>query len=61
MDKDILELLEFNEVLYRISHGHCPICNNKICEGEFRDLFSIKEFEISGICQKCQDKISGVN
>lgn len=61
MGKDILEQLGFNEVLDRISHGHCPICNNEICEGEFRDSFSIKEFEISGICQKCQDKISGGN
>lgn len=50
MNKDILELLGFTEELNRISCGHCPICNNKIHTDEFRDLLSIKEFRISGLC-----------
>lgn len=27
---------------------------------EFRDALSAKEYTISGLCQKCQDKIFGV-
>ena len=33
-----------------------------MCEGdcvEFRDDLSRREFEISGMCQKCQDRIFG--
>ena len=56
MNKNILELLGFTEELNRISCGHCPICNNIINIDEFRDLLSIEEFRISGLCQKCQDK-----
>ncbi len=61
MNEKILKQLGFTKELNRISCGHCPICNNKIFKDEFRDLLSIKEFEISGLCQKCQDKIFGAN
>ena len=37
--------------------GLCPICGNPI--GEFRDELSKREFEISGMCQNCQDSIFG--
>jgi hypothetical protein len=33
--------------------GICPFC--KGAPGEFRDELSKKEFQISGLCQKCQD------
>ena len=60
MNKDILELSGLTEALTRLSCGHCPICNNKIHTDEFRNLLSVKEFRISGLCQNCQDKIFGV-
>lgn len=60
MNKEILEQLGFIEELNRISCGCCPICNSKIYTDEFRDSLSVKEFRISGLCQKCQDKIFGV-
>lgn len=41
-----------------IDSGKCPFCENAI--GEFRDELSIKEFKISGLCQKCQDDVFGV-
>ncbi len=38
----------------------CPCCKAKIsCLSEFRDGLSVKEYKISGICQKCQDKVFG--
>lgn len=33
----------------------CPCCSHEI--GDFRDQLSRKEFGISGLCQKCQDKV----
>ena len=35
----------------------CPGCKQKITE--FRDSQSITEYKISGLCQKCQDKLFG--
>lgn len=37
--------------------GRCPTCGNAI--GGFRDDLSVKEFSISGMCQKCQDSVFG--
>lgn len=39
------------------SEGKCPTCGS--CIGEFRDVLSAREFEISGMCQKCQDSVFG--
>lgn len=35
----------------------CPFCKNPV--GDFRDEISKKEFEISGLCQSCQDDMFG--
>ena len=37
--------------------GLCPTCGQKVLE--FRDKLSAKEFEISGMCQECQDSVFG--
>ena len=43
-----VNILDFN--------GKCPLCGKEIdVSNEFRDSLSIKEYFISGICQKCQD------
>ncbi len=36
---------------------HCRTCNNDV--GTFRDDLSLREFYISGMCQKCQDGTFG--
>ena len=36
--------------------GNCPWCTKPINMDDFKDDLSRKEFEISGICQKCQDR-----
>jgi len=35
----------------------CPTCRGDIKEVDFRDELSKKEYSISGMCQKCQDKV----
>lgn len=35
--------------------GQCPICAKPI--GEFKDPLSRREYEISGMCQTCQDEV----
>lgn len=37
--------------------GFCPTCREPV--GEFRDRLSVKEYGISGMCQKCQDSVFG--
>ena len=41
----------------RKASGECPFCGKKA--KKFRDRKSEKEFKISGLCQKCQDKTFG--
>lgn len=44
----------------RINAGKCPLCNAEI-NGveEFKDEASMREYGISGMCQKCQDETFG--
>ena len=47
----------FGEEVRRAMLGICPFCNTPVTVEDFRDDLSRKEFEISGMCQKCQDSI----
>lgn len=47
----------FPEYVSRRKEGLCPTCGGEITE--FRNALSKKEFEISGMCQKCQDSVFG--
>lgn len=41
-----------------IELGRCVSCNNKDLTTEsFKDDVSLREYEISGLCQECQDKV----
>ena len=53
MDK-IMEVL-FPEETQRRKEGKCPFCGETINMDNFKDDLSRREFEISGMCQKCQD------
>lgn len=48
--------LFFPNELERIRSNLCPICSCKIDITTFKDELSLKEFHISGLCQRCQDK-----
>ena len=45
------------EEMKRVEEVRCPFCNEE--KGPFRDELSRKEYEISGLCQKCQDDVYG--
>ena len=48
----------FPETLESVAKKICPTCGEEITD--FKDTISRKEFEITGICQACQDKISNL-
>lgn len=41
----------------KIAAHICPMCEQPI--GEFKDEASVREYEISGLCQSCQDDFFG--
>ena len=43
----------------RRKNGKCPFCGEEIDESKFRNPISKKEYEMSGLCQKCQDEVYG--
>ena len=56
MNKEIMTAL-FPTAMQNVKNGKCPLCGINIDIKEFRDKISEKEYEISGICQKCQNEI----
>ena len=59
MNKDIMRKAGFSKEVDMIEEGVCPDCGKKIEYEDFRNELSIKEFNISGMCQKCQDDFFG--
>ena len=57
MNKEILKQLGFTEEVNDVENNICPFCKEPIDISDFKDELSIKEYEISGLCQKCQDLI----
>jgi len=55
--KNILKIAGFKEEVEAVEHGFCPICKNPVSKSDFKDERSIKEYNISGMCQRCQDDI----
>ena len=43
-------------MINRVKDRKCPFCGKQIVIADFRDDLSLKEFTISGICQKCKDE-----
>jgi hypothetical protein len=37
--------------------GVCPVCNKKVQPNTFRDVKSVRDYRITGLCQGCQDTI----
>lgn len=53
----ILRVLGFDKAIENLDKGCCPICGDPVDPNGLRDALSIKEFEISGLCQVCQDTV----
>jgi hypothetical protein len=39
------------------AQGLCPGCEAPVGVGDLRDPISLREYEISGYCQPCQDAV----
>lgn len=62
MDEKRMEFLimcGFKEQVDRVKAGCCPTCGIKIDVAQFTNSKSRKEFDISGMCQTCQDRFFG--
>jgi len=58
MSKPADNLFPFEKIM-RDSHL-CPCCGCDVNKEAFRDDISRREFEISGMCQQCQDSVFGI-
>lgn len=59
MNKQIMEAAGFGEEVKAVEAGECPFCHIKVNIWDFENELSLKEFSISGLCQRCQDKMFG--
>ena len=59
--KAMLDLLDrmFPKMVERVAELRCASCAAPINKEDFRDALSVKEYGISGLCQKCQDNAFG--
>lgn len=57
MNKEIMEHAGFGNEVKLVEQGQCPFCYRPVEMDKFRDELSKQEFEISGLCQSCQDDI----
>jgi hypothetical protein len=51
----ILDALAVKMTGSPVTKGKCPVCGGEAVE--FRDALSVKENQMSGLCQKCQDEV----
>jgi len=56
----ILEAITGRNRMESILTLTCATCGNDAQNHAFRDTLSWKEFNISGMCQECQDEVFGV-
>ena len=55
----MLRKMGFGHMEDEVEQGRCPFCKEVIDTATFTDELSKKWFEISGLCQKCQDDFFG--
>ena len=59
MDEKIMREAGFGENFDLVQVGKCGICAKEVKIGSFRNQISLEEYQISGICQGCQDSVFG--
>lgn len=57
--KSFLKVLGFKREAAMVKNCRCPLCAERVDKEEFRNEVFIKEFEISGLCQGCQEAVFG--
>jgi hypothetical protein len=56
--KSMLRMLYGDKAVQNVEKGLCGICgSDKTKREDFQDTLSWKEFNQSGMCQECQDKV----
>jgi len=58
--KEILRKIGLEEFVDKVDQDLCPFCGEKTDVSTFRDSLSLREFTLSGLCQKCQDEIFNI-
>jgi len=59
MNPKIMRTLGFGDMVDATEAGRCPFCKEIVRQKDFKDELSRREYAISGLCQKCQDKTFG--
>ena len=56
MNRNIMKAVGFGREVMLVDEGKCPFCKKVVASDSFKDAISKVEFEISGLCQECQDE-----
>lgn len=56
MNEDIMRKAGFGKQVDDVKIGKCPFCSKVVKKEDFTDELSLKEYYISGMCQKCMDE-----
>ena len=59
MNKNIIQRMGFEKEVELVEYQICPFCEKPVEESVFRNEISEEEYQISGLCQACQDSIFG--
>ena len=60
MNPELMIRAGFGKEVKRVQENKCPFCATDMTNPAFRDDLSKREFEISGMCQECQDATFGL-
>jgi len=61
VNERIMRELGFGKEVENIKEGKCPVCDKQVKIEDFRNGISFREYNISGMCQFCQDDFFGVD
>lgn len=53
--EDLLTAITGKNRVLAVRYNRCMTCHNP--DMNFRDALSVKEYTISGMCQRCQDEV----
>lgn len=56
MNKELMRAMGYGKYVDMVEQGKCPFCGINTKGMVFKNEISEKEFEISGLCQSCQDE-----
>lgn len=59
MDDEIMSSIRLGIVVTEGADTRCAKCRQKVDETKFRSDKAIKQFQVSQLCQKCQDMVFG--